>query len=168
LDALSRAFCAAPSLSEALASARVTLGGPLGEEVGEVLEEFHLGVPLERALHNMAERVSSENLRVAVLTLVLGSRTGGRLEEVLLSTSGAMREMERLEGLLRAKTAEGKAQIVVIGMLPPFVCGAIEMLNPGFFAPLDASFAGHVVVAIALGLWGFGVVLARQILAVDL
>jgi tight adherence protein B len=168
LNALGRAFCAAPSLSDALGSARSALRGPLADEVGEVLEEFHIGVPIEKALSNMASRVQSENLRVAVLTLTLGARSGGRLEHVLLSTANSMREMERLDGVLRAKTAEGKAQTLVISLLPPPVLGAIEWLSPGFFAPLDASFSGHVLVAIALGLWAGAVVLARQILAVDL
>lgn len=168
LNAMARALTAAPSLGEAILSASQTLRGGLADELGEVLEEFRLGTPLEVGLERMALRVPSENVRVAVLTLKLGVKSGGRLEPVLRSTALAMREMERLEGFLRAKTAEGKAQIFVIACLPVIVTAALETIEPGFFAPLDASLRGHMLVAAAVLFWATGVLLARHITAVDL
>jgi|GEM_PF-1073165 len=168
LNAMARALSAAPSLGEAIISAIQTLRGGLADELNEVLEEFRLGTPLEVGLERMALRVPSENVRVAVLTLKLGVKSGGRLEPVLSSTAHAMREMERLEGVLRSKTAEGKIQVFVIACLPPGVTAILNWIDPGFFAPLDASFAGHVLVAVAVLFWAAGVLLARHITAVDL
>jgi tight adherence protein B len=168
LGAMARALAAAPSLGEAIVSASQTLRGGLADELAEVLEEFRLGTPLETALERMALRVPSENVRVAVLTLTLGARSGGRLDPVLQSMAAAMREMERLEGVLRSKTAEGKAQILVIACLPAAVALALAHIEPGFFEPLDASLAGHTLVAVAVFFWAAGVLLARHITAVDL
>lgn len=168
LGAIARALVAAPSLGEALSSSRSVVQAPLGDEIGETLEEFHLGTNLDLALSHLTERVPSENLRVAVLTLKLGQKSGGRLGGILETTAQTMREMERLEGVLRTKTAEGKAQTFVIALVPGGLVGAMHAMNPGYFAPLEATFTGNVIVLVSVGLWIGAIFLARQILAVDL
>lgn len=168
LGAIARALVAAPSLGEALMSAQSVVEAPLGEEIAEVLEEFRLGTNLDLALSHLSERVPSENLRVAVLTLKLGQKSGGRLAGILETTAQTMREMERLEGVLRTKTAEGKAQTFVIALVPIGLVGAMHAMNPGYFAPLEATFVGNVIVLVSVGLWLGAIFLARQILAVDL
>lgn len=168
LGAIARALVAAPSLGEALASAATVIEAPLSEEINETLEEFRLGTNLELALTHLSERVQSEKLRVAVLTLKLGQKSGGKLANILESTAQTMREMERLEGFLRTKTAEGKAQAVVIAFVPIALVGILDSMMPGFFAPLENTFSGRMIIVASVGLWVGALFAARQILAVDL
>ncbi len=66
---------------------------------------------------------------------------------MLDGAAAALRELARLEGVVRTKTAEGKAQAFVIGLLPaPLVLG-VHAMDPKFFAPLAQSFLGNLVVA---------------------
>ncbi len=168
LGAIARALVAAPSLGEALASAATVIEAPLSDEIKETLEEFHLGTNLDLALTHLSERVKSEKLRVAVLTLKLGQKSGGKLASILESTAQTMREMERLEGVLRTKTAEGKAQTVVIAVVPIALVGILDSMMPGFFAPLENTVSGNMITLASVGLWVGALFAARQILAVDL
>ena len=79
-----------------------------------------------------------------------------------------LREMERLEGILRTKTAEGKAQTVVIALMPVALVGTMHAMMPGYFAPLETTAVGNMIVVAAVGLWIGAIFVARQILAVDL
>jgi tight adherence protein B len=87
---------------------------------------------------------------------------------VLERAAGTLREMARLEGVLRTKTAEGKAQTFVLALTPFPLVGLLHSLNPGFLAPLLVSTRGHLLLALALLCWISSLLLARRILRVDL
>lgn len=167
LDALLRSLGAVPALGEALREARSLVDAPLSDELVETCDEVQLGLSLEQALGRLSERVSSRNLRIALVTLRVGQRTGGRLETVLRTTVDALREIARLEGVLRTKTSEGRAQTIVIGALPLPLVLAIRAIEPEFFAPLTGSFTGHALLAAVVALWLAAVVLAHRILQVE-
>lgn len=156
------------SLGEALRNSSHFVERPLRDELTQLLAEHHLGSPLDRALHAAAGRVQSRLFSAVLLTLQVGRNTGGSLQEVLRGTAASLREMERLEGVLRTKTAEGKAQAAVISALPLPLYFGIRALAPGFFEPLETTPLGHALVGAATVLWISAALLARRFLAVDL
>jgi tight adherence protein B len=167
LNAIANALKASPSLGEAIASTTVLLQPPMTEELDVLVKEYELGTPLDQALANLAARVDSRTLSGAVLALKVARRTGGNLPEMLESAAAALRELARLEGVVRTKTAEGKAQAFVIGIIPAPLIAGIHSMDPRFFQPLTAGFLGHLVLAGAATLWAVAILLARKILAVD-
>jgi tight adherence protein B len=167
LVAIANALKASPSLGEAIASTVTLMQPPMSQEVDVVSKETDLGTPLDRALQNFASRVDSNTLSGAVLALQVARKTGGNLPEMLESAASALRELARLEGVVRTKTAEGKAQAFVIGLIPaPLVLG-IHTMDPHFFQPLLESFLGNLVIAGAATLWAVAILMARKILAVE-
>jgi len=167
LVALANSLKASPSLGEAIASTTTLVGAPMSEEIDILTKEYDLGTPLDRALDNLAERVGSRTLAGAVLALNVARKSGGNLPDMLTTAAAALRELARLEGVVRSKTAEGKAQTFVIGAIPiPMVLG-IHWLDPDFFAPLEKSFVGNLIVGAALVLWAVAILCARKIVAID-
>lgn len=167
LVAIANALKASPSLGEAIASTTTVVAAPMSEEVETLVKEQELGTPLDQALDLFAERVPTRTLEGTVLALKVARRSGGDFSTLLENAAAALRELARLEGVVRTKTAEGKAQAWVIGVIPiPMVLG-IHSLDPKFFAPLVASFVGHLIIASAVVLWLAAIALARKILAVD-
>jgi tight adherence protein B len=138
------------------------------EEVDVVVKEYELGTPLDRALDNFAQRIPSKTLAGTTLALKVARRSGGNLPEMLESAAVALRELARLEGVVRTKTAEGKAQAFVIGAIPVPLILLVKWSDPHFFDPLVSSFTGHLVIAGAVVLWGLAIALARKILQVDI
>jgi tight adherence protein B len=167
LVAIANALKASPSLGEAIASTVTLMQPPMNQEVDVVVKENELGTPLDRALQNFAARVESNTLSGAVLALQVARKTGGNLPEMLESAAAALRELARLEGVVRTKTAEGKAQALVIGVIPAPLIFGIHSMDPHFFQPLTESFLGNLVIAGAAGLWAVAILMARKILAVD-
>jgi len=166
LGALARALDAAPSLGEAISASAIACASPLRDELEWVQNEMRLGLSLERALYAWEKRARSEVLSLALLTLHIGRMTGGALPQVLKDAAGALREMERLRGVIRVKTAEGRAQSYLIGGLPLPLCLGMNWLDATHFDPLKHSPVGHVLVGIAALLWAAAIFSAKKIMAV--
>ena len=167
LMVLSNALKAAPSLGEALASSASLSRPPLSQEIDLVLKEVRLGSPTDRALLQMAARVDSRALWGAVATLLVARQTGGDVSRILEESAETLREMARLEGVVRAKTADGRSQAYVLSAMPFLLLGAIHFVDPNWLSALGDSALGYLVVAISAGLWMLGFLSARRILAVD-
>ena len=159
---------ATPSMGEGLASSAELVGGPLGEELDIVVKEGRLGTSMDEALLAFARRLDSQLVSGAVAALVIARQTGGDLGPVLEETAGSLREMQRLEGVLRAKTAEARAQAYIMLAIPFVVVGAIYWVDPAWLEPLGNTPMGYAITAGATGLWVGAVLFARAVLAVDM
>jgi tight adherence protein B len=164
---LANALSATASLGAAIAASARVVPSPMRDEVETVLRETRLGAPLDAALAAMGTRIGSRVVSGALLTLRIARSAGGNARATLELAASTLREMARLEGVVRAKTAEGKAQALVVSVIPAPLVLAIRALSPEFFAPLGRSPAGSLVVLLAVALWGAAIALAAKICAVD-
>jgi tight adherence protein B len=167
LMVLSNALKAAPSLGEALATSASLSRAPMAEEIDLVLKEVRLGSPIDKALLVMAARVNSRTLWGAVATLLVSRQTGGDVSRILEESADALREMSRLEGVVKAKTADGRMQAYVLAGMPFALLAAIHFIDPTWLDALGGSALGYLIIGAAGALWILGFLSARKILAVD-
>lgn len=168
LVALANALKVSPSLGDALRSTAILIRGPIKEDVEYALKEYNLGTPLDQALMNMAVRIDSRTFSSAMATLLIGRQTGGDLPKILERSAATLREMARLEGVVRTKTAEGKSQAWVLGAMPFVMVIVLQSMDPNWLKPLWTSFIGYVLMFAAGILWIFAIIAARKILNVDI
>lgn len=159
---------ATPSLGEGIAASARLTRAPLAQELDLLLKEQKLGTPLDQAVLSMASRVGSRALGGALATILVGRQTGGDLPRILESSAATLREMARLEGVVRTKTAEGKAQAYVLAAIPFLLLLAVYYIDENWLAPLATTTMGGVVIVIALVFWIGAIFWARRILAVDI
>ncbi len=168
LLALANALKAIPSISAAFNSVVPILQSPIREEVELATKEMKVGSSLDQALLHMAARIGSRQVDSALSAVLIGRQVGGNLSKVLESTAASIREMGRLEGVIRTKTAEGKMQLWVIALLPFVLVIMLTIASPGFFDVLQHTVSGYMVVAMAVGCWVSALLWARKILSVDI
>jgi tight adherence protein B len=159
---------ATASLGDALRASMMLVRPPLAQEVDLICKELRLGTPMDQALGNMDARLESRLVASALTTMIVGRRTGGELPQLLETAAGALRELIRLEGVVRTKTAEARAQLTALVLIPIGLVFAFAWVEPRYFAPLLESSVGNVVIGLAGFLWILAFVTARRILAVDL
>ncbi len=165
---LANALKATPSLGEAIGASAKIVRAPMGQELDLLLKEVQLGTPLDQAVINMSNRIGSRSVSGALATLLVGRQTGGELPRILEESAATLREMARLEGVVRTKTAEGKSQAYVLGVIPFLLIAAIQMIDPHWLRPLTETTVGYAVIAGATVLWIAAIFLARRILSVDI
>ncbi|MCS6799509.1 MAG: type II secretion system F family protein [Myxococcota bacterium] len=164
---LANALKATPSLGEAIAASARIVRPPIQQELDLLLKQVQLGTPLDAALLETSARVGSPTVSSALATLLVARQTGGDLPRVLEESAATLREMARLEGVVRTKTAEGKSQAWVLGAIPFLLLGAIHAIDPMWLRPLTDTPAGWGIIAVATLLWVGAIAAARKILAVD-
>lgn len=166
--ALANALKSTPSIGDAFKSVQVIVAEPLKKEIELANKEMRVGSTLEQAILLMASRVGSRQLDSALSAILVGRQVGGNLPKILDTTAQSLREMKRLEGVVRTKTAEGKMQLWVLAIFPFGLIFMINLVSPGYFSPLTESVVGYILVIIASIFWIASLVLARKILSVDI
>ena len=168
LTALANALKATPSIANAFISIQPLLPAPIQTEVDLACKEMRVGSTLDQALLNMGGRVGSRQLDSCLSSILIGRQVGGDLPRILETTAATMREMARLEGVVQTKTAEGKAQLVVLAVVPFALIIILNWMQPGYFDPLRDNIIGWIICVIAGVSWLVSLLLARKVLAVDL
>jgi tight adherence protein B len=166
--ALANALKTTPSIGNALAVVHPLLVPPMQDEVGLVLKEMRVGSSLEQSLLHMAGRTRILELEAALSSILIGRQVGGHLPEILDATAATLREMTRLAGVVRTKTASGKSQLVVLALAPLAIVVGFEVASPGYFNPLSEGLVGPAITVLAGALWVTALITARQVLAVEL
>jgi tight adherence protein B len=141
--------------------------GPLGEELAVVVRAAGVGRPLEDGLDAMLTRVPGEDLRLAVVALGLGRGLGGDLADLLDRVAETIRERQRVAERLAVLTSQGRAQAVVLMLLPPLLALAVYALDPGYLAPLVETSTGRAALLTTVALQAAGALAIRRIVAVE-
>lgn len=166
--ALANALKSTPSIGAAFSTVVAVIQDPIRQEVDLAIKEMKVGSTLDQSLLHMASRVASRPLDSALSAILIGRQVGGNLPRVLETTALTLREMRRLEGIIRTKTAEGKMQLWVIAALPFALLVGLNQLWPGYFTPLQTTFVGYIITFLCGSCWVAALVVARKVLAVDI
>lgn len=168
LTALANALKSIPSPAAALASLSTTLPVPMRWEIDKLLGELRVGSTLEQALGSLSQRTRSADLDSALSAVLIGLQVGGNLPSVLENTASTVREMHRLEGVVKTKTAESRAQLWVLAVFPLLVAWGFNAISPSYFDPLRSTPLGSAIALLALAFWVAAMASAHRILKVDI
>lgn len=141
---------------------------PLAQEFDLLLREHRLGVPLDAALEHLAQRVPLQAMTLVVAAMRIAIETGGSLAEALERAATTVRSQLALEGKVRALTAQGKLQAVVVGLLPLALLLVLERMEPAAMQLLWTTQSGWATLTVIALLEFFGIVLIRRIVAIDI
>ena len=140
---------------------------PLSQELSLLLREQKLGISLEDAMESMSKRLHLEEIDLFVSAVTISKSVGGNLAEVLERLAQTLRSKAVMEGKIKALTAQGKLQGIVVGLLPVFMGFALNYLEPEAMAPMFSTWYGWVTVGVISLLLIVGGVFIRKIIAID-
>jgi tight adherence protein B len=149
LDLIRRAVKAGLPVNEALAVAGREIADPVGSELRRTREQVQIGVHMNDALQETADRIRIADFRFLVVALILQQRTGGSLAETLANLSGVIRARKALRQKARALSAEAKASAAVLAILPFVVGGLMYVINRDLAMALIENPRGRFMVGVA-------------------
>jgi tight adherence protein B len=161
--AVADALAGGHSLRGALGEATRSVGGAAGHELRRVSAELGVGAATEETLQAMRARVRSPRLDTVVAACVLQHRAGGDLARLLRESARSMEEQSRLEGELRAATAQARFTGLLVVALPLGGALLAELASPGWAAGLWSSFLTGWLVGIAVFLQVLAAFLIRRL-----
>lgn len=166
LDLMARALRAGHAFSSALNMVGAEGPEPIAQEFRTTFDEINFGVPVQKALTNLATRVASTDLRYFVVAVLIQRETGGNLAELMENIAMLIRERLKLAATVRVLSAEGRLSAWILGILPFAVGGMINIVNPNFLSLLWTDPAGLNVVAGALVLMVIGVIWMWRVITI--
>lgn len=140
---------------------------PVAGEFSRALAESRIGVGLEDALDQVADRMESSDLRWTVIAIRIQRETGGNLAEVLGNTVETMRERAMLKRHVRALSAEGRLSAYILVSLPIFIGGWIFLTRRSYLRPMYTSTVGIILLIIAALMIGGGALWMRKLVKVE-
>jgi tight adherence protein B len=162
LIAVAASLRAGHSFAQALSTIVKDGGDPAAKEFGRVEAETRLGRSVDESLEAMAIRLASKNFEFVVLAVNIQRQVGGSLAEILDMVADTVRAREQFARKVKALTAMGRASAYVLIGMPFFIGLALTLINESYISPLFTTFAGHIMVAIGLGLITVGTVILRK------
>jgi tight adherence protein B len=168
LDQMASALRAGLSMQQAMDNIGKEAQAPLGQEFQLSLRELKLGVPMDEALVNMADRVGSDDLRLVVTAANICRQLGGNMAEMFENIAMTVRERFRLEGKIRALTAQGKLQGWVVASMPLILGVVLNWMRPDLMQPMLHSWFGYTLIVGVITMEFLGVLMIRKIVNIDI
>lgn len=118
LELMARTLRAGQTIPQAMNGVADEFPEPIGNEFGFCYEQQNLGLSLDAAMKNLVERTGLIEIKILVMSIAIQRQAGGNLAELLGKLSTVMRQRQKLRGSVKALTAEGRMQAIVLIALP--------------------------------------------------
>ena len=167
-DLLGQALRAGHSLAAGIQLVGQQLPDPVGLEFRRCFHEQNLGIKLEEALRNMAQRANVLDLSFFVTAVTVQRQTGGDLAEILEKISKVIRDRIKILGQVRALTAEGRMSGWVLSALPVVVFFIAKTLNPEYVNILLYEPDGQAMLGAAIVMQIMGMLMIKKIVNIKI
>jgi len=163
-ELISQALRAGHALASGVQLIGKQIPDPAGIEFSRVFHEQNLGIKIEEALSNFADRTDQLDIRFFVTAVLIQRQTGGDLAEVLDKIGEVIRDRIKIMGQVQALTAEGRMSGWVLAVMPFFVFLLAWVMNPEYAGILLYEPEGNIMLGAALFFEILGILMIRKII----
>ncbi|MBN0045304.1 type II secretion system F family protein [Streptomyces actuosus] len=164
---LANATQAGLALRTAIGMAAEELEAPAGEELAKVADQLAIGIPMDDALGELADRLPSRELVVLVTTLVLSNRAGGQVVGALRNLTRTLEERKETRREIRTQLSQVNMTSYAVPVLGIGSLLLMDSVKDGALARMTGSPVGQACVIVAFGLYAVGFVLIRRMSRID-
>ena len=135
---------------------------PISQELGLVVRENKMGITLEESLNRLYKRMSLEDLRLVINSVLVARETGGDLTKVFSRLSVTIRDNRKLQENIKTLTMQGKMQAVIMSVLPFLFVGWVITVNKHHFDVMLNNDMGRMLLILAVVLQVGGMFLIQK------
>ncbi|HEX3655341.1 MAG TPA: type II secretion system F family protein [Pirellulales bacterium] len=135
-DVVGRAVRAGQTIPAAFQIVAQELDAPLADEFLFCYEQQNLGMPYDIALRGLAQRTGIIELRILAVALLVQSRTGGNLVELVTNLSKMVTKRIKMQQRVKTLTSESRMQATVLMVLPAVAFAGLLVLSPEYGSTL--------------------------------
>jgi tight adherence protein B len=166
---ISSSMRAGSSFGQALAVVGRDTPEPLGPEIRRLARREALGFTVEQALNELAQRVPSKDLNLAIVAIQVQRDVGGALSPLLNSIVDTIESRQRLKAEIRTLTAAGRMSGWILTVLPVALGFIIWFMDPAYIGTLFSQTVGNIMIAYAVAsIIAGSVVINRMVKGPDL
>lgn len=159
---ISSCLKAGRNLDQAFELVAVSTPPPICNEFRTLVQERRLGVPMVEALTNLANRVPSQDLRLAVNATIFQQETGGNLEDLYTQILLTISERKKIMGKIVAGTAHARLSGNLVATIPVILAIILLNMQPDYLKPMFTNPYGQIALLIAVAATIIGVVFINR------
>jgi len=154
-------------LSQAIGMLVDEVPPPAGDEFARVNRAMELGMSVQQALWDMAERVGSDDLDLVVTAITVQYEMGGNLAETLDTIADTVRDRINLLREVRVLTSQQRYTGYVLALLPLVTGILIFVVNPEYMGGLFEPGLVRVLPAAAILMQVVGYLVMQRIVDIE-
>ena len=155
------------SFAQGLDMAGTQMDAPIKDEFARVMRLIQLGLPTDRALSQMAERINSYDYDMTVGATNIQLAVGGNLSQLLEGIAATIRDRIRLRRDIAALTAQGRISGAMLIAMPIGIALMLRVVNPEYMGYLTNTQLGNNFLYMALGQQLIGIYWIKKLLDFD-
>jgi tight adherence protein B len=139
---------------------------PIRQEFNLLLAQNRVGVPIDEAFVNLSKRLDIDDLDMFATAILILRETGGNLPETFDTIAHTIRERVKLTAKVKALTAQGVFQAIVITIIP------FALLFVQYFANKEQTMLffttplGYVLLFVMFLMQGLGGFMIKKIVTI--
>jgi tight adherence protein B len=167
IELMVRGLRAGLPVAESFITVSKELPPPMGDTFATIAQQTQLGMPMEKALAESAEKLGITEFNFFVTTIILQRETGGNLGEILSNLADMLRQRHMMKLKVGALSSEARASAYIIGSLPFFVFVVLWIVAPDYLGPLFNDPRGHKALLAAAFSLGTGAFIMKRMTALE-
>jgi len=168
IDLIVRGLKSGLPVPESIRTVSAEMKDPIGFEFRSVTEKIRMGVTLDDALGEVAERITAPEYRFFVISLAVQRETGGNLAETLENLSDILRKRRQMRLKIKAMSSEANASALILGSLPFALFGILSVVNFEYVSQLFTDPRGHFLLGAGFGSLSIGLVVMRKMVKFEI
>lgn len=137
------------------------------DEFELIVHKLKLNMNIERAMEEFAERTGVEDIMNFSAVFNTCKKTSGDIESITQSTSDIIGDKMQIEQEIETLIAEKRMEQKVLNIMPLAMIGFLSISSGDFMKPVFTTVAGHVVMTIALALFGLSYMISKKIMNIE-
>jgi tight adherence protein B len=166
LTIMANGIKAGQSITQSMERVVENLRGPFPQEMGLILNKVRLGMSVEDAIGEFADRIPRQDVQMLATAIVVLKETGGNLAETFSTIVLTIRERQKVEKKIQALTAQGQMQAIIITLVPFVLIGLFLMIDPNYIMPLFTKPLGWFFLTMMISLQIIGLVMMKKIVTI--
>jgi tight adherence protein B len=164
IDLMVRGLRSGLPITESLGIVSREIPDPVSSEFRLITDKIRIGLTMEQALVDAADRVNTPEFQFFIITLSIQRETGGNLAETLSNLSDILRKRMQLKLKIKAMSSEAKASAWIIGSLPFIMFGVLSMMNPEYMGAFWTELRLQMVTAGGLVWMAIGIFIMTRMI----
>lgn len=140
---------------------------PASVEFARVMRAVSLGIPVNRALNDMADRSGSDDIYLMVTAMNVQAELGGNLAQILETITETIRERIRIKREIRVLTASQRMTGYLLAAMPIVVGLVLSLIRSDYLAPLFAPGIMRFVLVGTVFMMIIGFLVIRKIVDIE-
>lgn len=165
LFAIANSLKAGFSLDQSFEFVSVSMPEPTRSEFSRIHLNYRVGYSLEEALDMLPKKYNNPEVKLFVSSLVLQNQIGGNVIPFLNELSEILRKRLKLKEQITVSTAQQRLSATIVTIIPYAI---LILLQLSGYNALTSTFRGILLLALAICMQGFGLVIINNVMKIDI